>query len=212
MQSVKFIQIITLILMSILIESKSVIAAESLNTPPNEVHILDRPLIPTGYGLTKLLNKDYYLGRFSIDKSAIYRSAEDLVFIDAARQMEFKFLTERKISGATFARNLAAAMKINNEVSALKDNMAEIKRFKGFFNKTIKKGDVLRIDFHSSFGTRVYLNNRMLGEIPESREFYRFVLNTWLGDRPPSAKFKNGILGQNGDQYAITLQQRYEGM
>lgn len=187
-------------------------AEESSQGQPGEVNILDRPLIPTGYGLTKLLNKDYYLGRFSIDKSAIYRSAEDLVFIDAARQMEFKFLTERKISGATFARNLLAAMKINNESSALSDNMEKIKRFKGFFTRTIKKGDVLRFDYHMDFGTRVYLNNRLLGEVSDSREFYRFVLNTWLGDRPPSSTFKSGILGQNGDQYAISLQQQYEGM
>ncbi len=187
-------------------------AQEGNQGQPGEVFILDRPLIPTGYGLTKLLNKDYYLGRFSIDKSAIYRSAEDLVFIDAARQMEFKFLTERKISGATFARNLLASMKINNESAALKDNMDKIKRFKRFFNRAIKKGDVLRIDYHMDFGTRVYLNNRLLGEVPDSREFYRFVLNTWLGDRPPSSTFKTGILGQNGDDYAISLQQQYESM
>ena len=70
----------------------------------------------------------------------------------------------------------------------------------------------MRFDYHTQFGTRVYLNKRLLGEIPESREFYRFVHNTWLGDRPPSAKFKLGILGQNGDEYAIRLQQRYESM
>ena len=190
----------------------NVVAEETSQGQPGEVFILDRPLIPTGYGLTKLLNKDYYLGRFSIDKSAIYRSAEDLVFIDAARQMEFKFLTERKISGATFARNLLGSIKINNESAALKDNMEKIKRFKSFFTRSIKKGDVLRFDYHMDFGTRVYLNNRLLGEISESREFYRFVLNTWLGDRPPSSTFKTGILGQNGDDYAISLQQRYEGM
>ncbi len=189
-----------------------VFAEESSQGQPGEVFILDRPLIPTGYGLTKLMNKDYYLGRFSIDKSAIYRTAEDLVFIDAARQMEFKFLTERKISGATFARNLLASMKINNEKAALADNMDKIKRFKRFFNRPITKGDVLRFDYHMDFGTRVYLNNRLLGEISDSREFYRFVLNTWLGDRPPSSTFKLGILGQNGDQYAIALQQQYEGM
>lgn len=187
-------------------------AEEAAQGQPGEVFILDRPLIPTGYGLTKLLNKDYYLGRFSIDKSAIYRSAEDLVFIDAARQMEFKFLTERKISGATFARNLLASMKINNESSALSDNIDKIKRFKRFFTRPINKGDVLRFDYHMDFGTRVYLNNRLLGEVSDSREFYRFVLNTWLGDRPPSSTFKTGILGRNGDDYAISLQQQYESM
>lgn len=187
-------------------------AAENDSKGPGEVYILDRPLIPTGYGLTKQLNKDYYLGRFSIDKSAVYRSLEDLLIIDAARQMEYKFVSDRKISGSTFARKLAEAMKINNDPEALRDNIVKIKRFKNFFKKPFKKGDVLRFDYHTSFGTRVFHNNRLIGEVPASHEFFRFVLNTWVGTRPPSSTFKTGVLGQNGDEYAIRLQQRYESM
>ncbi|MBV1909695.1 MAG: chalcone isomerase family protein [Kangiellaceae bacterium] len=187
-------------------------AADGQQVQPGKIVISDRPLIPTGYGLTKLLNRDYYLGRFAIDQAAVYRSPEDLVYIDAARQMEFKFLTDRKISGATFARNLAASMKINNESPSLKEHLTKIRAFKRFFTRSIKKGDVLRFDYHKSFGTRVYLNKRILGEIPNSSEFYRILLNTWLGERPPSARFKSGILGQNGDDYAISLQQQYESM
>jgi len=186
-------------------------AAEAVSIPKVS-KIKGIELIPTGYGLTKTHNKDYYLGRFSIDRSAIYRTPEDLIFIDATRRMEFKFVMDKNISGRTFARKMAEAMKINNEASALKDNMESIKLFKSFFKRVIKKGDVMRFDYHSDFGTRVYLNNRLLGEVSDSREFYRFVLSTWLGDRPPSAKFKFGILGQNGDEYAIKLQQQYESL
>jgi len=190
----------------------SIANGAEINTTPKVSKIKGIELIPTGYGLTKTHNKDYYLGRFSIDRSAIYRTPEDLIFIDAARRMEFKFVMDKNISGKAFARKMAEAMKINNEVSALKDNMESIKLFKSFFKRKIKKGDVMRFDYHSDFGTRVYLNSRLLGEVADSREFYRFVLSTWLGDRPPSAQFKFGILGQNGDEYAIKLQQQYESL
>jgi len=205
---------IIIALLSFLALSISVAKGEEnqILTPPKVHSIKGVELIPTGYGLTKLLNKDYYLGRFSIDRDAVYRTPEDLIFIDAARRMEFKFVMDRKISGQTFSRKLAESMKINNEISALKDNIDLIKQFKGFFKRTIKKGDVLRFDYHPDFGTRVFLNKRLLGEISESREFYRFVLSTWLGERPPSAKFKFAILGQNGDDYAIKLQQQYESL
>jgi hypothetical protein len=177
-----------------------------------EQKILDRPLMPTGYGLTQLLKKDYYLGRFSIDKAAVYGSVSDLVIIDAARRMEFKFVADRKISGRTFARKIAEGMKINNDSVELKANMAQVKRFMTFFKRPIKKGDVIRFDYHRDFGTRVYFNNRMQGEIPYSTKLYGFLVNIWLGDRPPTAKFKSGLLGQNGDEYALEMQQRYESM
>lgn len=177
-----------------------------------EQSILDRPLMPTGYGLTQLLKKDYYLARLSIDKAAIYGGPEDLAIIDAARRMEFKFVADRKISGRTFARKIAEGMKINNQSDELKANMTQVKRFMTFFKRSIKKGDVIRFDYHRDFGTRVYLNDRMLGEIPYSLQFYSFLVNIWLGDRPPTARFKSGLLGQNGDDYAVQMQQRYESM
>ena len=124
--------------------------------------------------------------------------------------MEFKFVNERKISGRTFVRKFAEGIKINNTSDEVKDNMTKIKLFNSFFKRSIKKGDVLRFDYHKDFGTRVYLNKRLLGEIPYSLDLYRCLLNVWLGESPPSAKFKLGLLGHNGDEYAIKLQKRFE--
>ncbi len=195
----------------------SVISSESTVTAAENdsfkvVKIQDRPLIPTGLGLTRLHEKDVYLGRLSVDTAAIYRTPEDLVYMDAARRMEFKFVSEKKISGKTFARQLMLGIKINNEKEALRDNTGDIGRFRGFFTRTIIKGDIVRFDYHPKTGTRIYHNKRLLGEVTESREFYRFLLNMWLGDRPPSAKFKSGLLGQNGDEYQIELQRRYDSL
>ncbi|PHS15723.1 MAG: hypothetical protein COA86_13720 [Kangiella sp.] len=177
--------------------------------------ILERTLIPLGYGLTKFLNKEYYLARFSIDESASYASVDDLVYIDAARRMEFKFVLD-KVSGRTFWRKLSQGMKINNDREALKDNIVFVKRLKTFFKRTIKKGDTIRFDYHHDFGIRVYHNKHLLGEINDlgkvgdSREFYRFITNVWFGNRPPSNRFKDGLLGRNGDDYAIKMQLRFE--
>ncbi|MDQ7048245.1 MAG: chalcone isomerase family protein [Enterobacterales bacterium] len=201
----------TIIIIALILVSNSFLASAAVNqrvTPK----IFDRPLIPTGYGEAKFLYKDFYLGCFLIDTSAVYRTPEDLLFIDAARRMEFKFITEKRMSGRAFIQQLLQSMKINNDPDALRANIANLKLFKGFFRRSIKKGDILRFDYHKRFGTRVYLNKRLIGEISDSNEFYRFILNTWLGDRPPSAKFKRGILGQNGDGYAIELQKRFDAL
>ncbi|MGB0496399.1 MAG: chalcone isomerase family protein, partial [Kangiellaceae bacterium] len=190
--------------------SSSLIAQDSQGyTPQAKAKILERTLIPTGYGLTKFLNKDFYLARFSIDESADYINADDLIYLDAARRMEFKFVSD-KISSKTFWRRLSQGMKINNDRDALKDNLVFVKQLKTFFRRVIKKGDVIRFDYHRDFGTRVYHNKRFLGEISDSREFYRFIVNVWFGNRPPSNRFKEGLLGRNGDDYAINMQHRFE--
>lgn len=204
--------LVILLLVSCLLQGFSVHSAESNNQRISK--ILDRTLIPTGLGLIKSHGEDYYLGRFSIDNNAVYRTAEDLVVIDAARRMEFKFLSRRAVSGRAFGRLLLEGMKINNRKDALKAHFDNIKRLKNFFfNKSIQKGDVIKMDYHVDFGTRVYLNNRRLGQIggqiADTREFYGLILNMWLGERPPSQKFKNGLLGQNDDDYAIKLQQQF---
>jgi hypothetical protein len=204
------------IVLLILVGFSSLVLGEDSSSyaPLKKSKILDRTLIPTGYGLTKFLNKEYYLARFSIDETIFYGSVDDLIYIDAARRMEFKFVSD-KVSGRTFWRRFSQGMKINNERKALKDNLVFIKRLQSFFKRSIKKGDVIRFDYHQDFGTRVYHNKRLLGEISDlgevsdSREFYRFIVNVWFGNRPPSNRFKNGLLGRNGDEYAISLQRRF---
>ncbi len=200
-----------LVMFSFLI-GQSVHGFES-NPANNKVQkILKVPLIPTGYGVTKTQKNDYYLASLLIDKDALLQNAdaEGIVYIDATKRMEFKFVADRIISGRTFARQLAAAIKINNTREEIKESKAQISRFIRFFRRSINKGDILRFDYHSSFGTRVYLNKRRLGEIPYSSVFYRVLLRMWLGNQPPSSQFKSGILGQNGDEYAISMQKRYK--
>jgi hypothetical protein len=176
---------------------------------PKKAKILETLLRPTGYGLTKFLNRDYYLARFSIDESIQYGNADDLIYINAARRMEFKFLSKQSLSGKTFWRRLSQGMKINNERKALKDNLFFFKKLKTFFTHEIKRGDIIRFDYHPDLGTYVFYNHQLLGEINQSREFYRFILNVWLGRRPPSKRFKQGLLGKNGDNYAIRMQEKF---
>lgn len=189
-------------------------SAQSLekNVQPSPAKILKILLIPTGYGLTKLMKNDYYLASLLIDKDALFQDSEGLIFIDATKRMEFKFVTDRRISGRTFGRQIAAAIKINNSEAEVKESKTQIKRFIRLFKRNIKKGDVIRFDYHDKFGTRIYHNNRRLGEIPYSNVFYRVLLRMWLGDRPPSTQFKKGIMGLNGNEYAISMQQRYQSI
>lgn len=204
----KFINIFAIILV---VSSFSVHATDDNEKllAVQKIQILDRPLLMVGMGLTQKMNDDYYIGAFYIDEAAQYSSGDDLVYIEAPRRMEFRFASERKTSGRGFGRTIAEGIRINNTPGNIKTERDNLQRFIGFFKGVYKKGDVIRFDYHRTFGTRVYLNKRRLGEINNSRDMYRLLVNVWVGDRPPSSKFKEGIVGRNEGNYAIELLRKY---
>jgi len=171
--------------------------------------ILDRPVLMVGMGLTQLMSDDYYIGAFYIDQAAQYSGGEDLVYIEAPRRMEFRFASNRKISGRGFGRKIAEGIRINNAKTNVDDENRNLQRFIKFFKGNYKKGDVIQFDYHDSFGTRVNLNGRRLGEINNSADLYRLLVRIWVGDRPPSSQFKKGITGNNEAEYAIELLRKF---
>lgn len=174
-----------------------------------KIQILDRPLLMRGMGLTQLMSDDYYIGAFYLDELAVFDDGDDFVYIEVPRRMEFRFASERKISGRGFGRNLAERIRINNTPGNIKAEKANLQKFIRLFRGSYKKGDVISFDYHRDFGTRVYLNSRRLGEIKNSRDLYRLLVKMWVGDRPPSSTFKKGIIGRNDGDYAIELLKRY---
>jgi hypothetical protein len=59
----------------------------------------------------------------------------------------------------------------------------------------VKAGDELAFDYGPGVGTSMLLNGRKLGTIPGS-DFMRLVFGIFLGDHPPTAALKAGLLGQ----------------
>jgi hypothetical protein len=174
-----------------------------------KVMIVDRPLIMRGMGLTQLLNDDYYIGAFYLDDAATFATGEDLIFIDAPRRMEFRFASGHKVSARGFGRKIAEGIRINNEKNNIESEKDKLRIFMSLFKGSYKKGDIVRFDYHNSFGTRVSLNGKTLGTIKRSRDFYRLLVRLWVGERPPSSLFKQGIIGKNEDNYSIELLKRF---
>jgi hypothetical protein len=174
-----------------------------------KITIVDRPLIMAGMGLTQLISDDYYIGAFYIDSAATYAEPDDLVYIDATRRMEFRFASKRKISARSFARKIAEGIRLNNSKANIDAEKDKLKKLMGMFKGNYKKGDILSFDYHQSFGLKVLLNGRTIGTIERSRDLYRLLVKIWVGDRPPSSKFKVGITGKNDNAYAIELLKRF---
>jgi hypothetical protein len=59
----------------------------------------------------------------------------------------------------------------------------------------IAKGGVVQLDYLPDVGTRVWLNQRLLGTVA-GEAFNRSVLKIWLGDHPTQADLKKALLGE----------------
>jgi hypothetical protein len=60
---------------------------------------------------------------------------------------------------------------------------------------TLKKGDVVDLDFDPARGTMLLLNGRQRGEPIAGDDFYAAVLRSFVGDHPYHKKLKSGMLG-----------------
>ena len=91
---------------------------------------------------------------------------------------------------------------INGWKDGLEDNLAEdqmaalrprLDKFNSLFH-TVRKGDVIRIDYLPESGTNVRINGEWRGVV-EGNDFFRALLRIWLGDNPVSTSLKQAMLG-----------------
>ncbi len=184
-------------------EQEKMLAVQKVTLAGNELGMI-------GMGLTQLMSDDYYIGAFYIDETANVISAEDLADYNADRRMVYRFASDRKISARGFSRKIAQSIRINSSAANVKEESVALKRLLSLFKGSYKKGDVICIDYlRGSNKVQVRLNNRLLGEVERARELYQLIVKTWVGERPPSSQFKNGISGNNEGTYAVSLLKRY---
>ena len=78
------------------------------------------------------------------------------------------------------------------EYAALQPRLEEFNRL----FRTVRRGDVISIDYTPVTGTEVRINNELRGAVP-GNDFYRALLRVWLGSEPVSDSLKQGMLGND---------------
>jgi hypothetical protein len=90
------------------------------------------------------------------------------------------------------ARNAAGP----DEVARLE---ARMQTFEGLVNglETVRKGDVINLDFVPGQGTLFSVNGKLHGSPIAGEDFYAALLRAFVGDLPYDPKLKAGLLGRN---------------
>lgn len=108
-----------------------------------------------------------------------------------AAQMQFRFL--QRLSARQWSWYITEQITINSPESLWKEKVPVIQAFANLFQGALRPGDLLKLTYKTGEGMRVTLDDVELGVIKDETIF-PLLLHTWIGPRPPSERFKGGIL------------------
>lgn len=151
-------------------------------------------LLLNGAGIRTKFIFDIYIGSLYLEKKA--HSAEEIYNLAGEKRISMHFLysevsKEKLINGWNdgFENNLTT-----DELTKFK---GQIEQFNSVFI-TVKKGDVINLNFIPTTGTEVIINNKSVGLV-EGDKFFTALLKIWLGDEPADSDLKEAMLGLSKD-------------
>jgi len=153
-----------------------------------------RGFVVNGIAMYQELGNDMFASAIYIDAPtpnvASIRSRDKV-------RLEMKVAT-KKIPRRRLALLLVKSIAINNPGELLTTNAAAMSEFMSAFDSNLFYGDHIVID-KTPKGVSVSLNSVFMVSI-ESPQFFNALLNTWIGDVPPSSDFKLAILGEKPNE------------
>lgn len=157
---------------------------------PDTVELGGEELVLNGMGLREKFWVDVYVGALYLPEAA--DSAETAINMEGPSRVVMHFVhdapADKVIDGwkEGFTNNNEKAV-----IDALGDRIAT---FNGYFDKDIKDGEAVVLDYLPGEGTTVTINGEVKGTIPGA-DFNRALRAVWLGPKPPSKNFRKGLLG-----------------
>ncbi len=158
-------------------------------TVPDEVTVSGSPLVLNGLGLRERFMFDVFVGALYLPSRTT--SAKEAIQPDVVKRIEMHFVYRRvdrdKLVGQ-FRSNMA---KVPGHDSVV-DEVDE------FFSmmETMERGQVVRFDYVPGKGTTVTVKGVEKGTI-EGADFMRVLWGNYLGEHPPTAALRRGMLGES---------------
>jgi hypothetical protein len=105
------------------------------------------------------------------------------------------YCSTAEISADKMIRAWQQGFAINNTPEQLTKLQPMIVEFNKIWDKGLKEGDEVWVDYVPEKGTIVSLNGDVISEIP-SADFYHAFLKAWIGNHPFNSKIKEALLGK----------------
>jgi hypothetical protein len=139
---------------------------------------------------SKFFFKVYVAALYVIEPS---QDAEKLLAHAGAKRMMMHMLYD-EVAREKLVQAWQEGLEKNLAASELQVLQPRLQRFYALFD-TVRKNDVVLIDYVPGTGTRVTIRNQLRGVV-EGEDIYRAILSVWIGKEPATDELKAGLLGK----------------
>jgi hypothetical protein len=159
----------------------------------DHIRLADTELLLNGVGLRAVLTfKGYAAGLYLGSKAS---TAEQVLAGQGAKRVQMQMLLD--VEAKEFVKAFDVGMKRNlgeAERAAMQDRIAQFDHNVAQIG-TVKKGDIVNLDFIPALGLVLTLNGKPRGEPVPGADLYAALLKIFIGERPVDKKLKAGLLG-----------------
>ena len=150
-----------------------------------------KQLVLNGAGIRKKLFIKVYVGALYLTEKL--NTVGAILDDPGPKRITMHFLY-KEVSAEKLVNGWNDGFAGNNSAEAVKSLQDRISQFNKLF-RTVKKGDVIRLDYLPEKGTQVWINDQQMGTV-EGSDFNQAVLKIWLGKKPADDGLKKAWLGK----------------
>jgi len=150
-----------------------------------------KQLILNGAGIRKKLFFKIYVGALYLPGK---RNTVGTILGDPGPKRITMHFLYKEVSAEKLVNGWNEGFAGNNSAEVVKSLQDQINRFNKLF-RTVKKGDVIRLDYLPDEGTQVWINEQRMGKV-EGADFNQALLKIWLGPKPADDGLKKAWLGK----------------
>jgi hypothetical protein len=148
-------------------------------------------LVLNGAGIRKKFFIKIYVGSLYLPTK---QNKVDAILADTGPKRITMHFLYKEVSAESLVDGWNEGFRGNSSTAEVKSLQERINRFNKLF-RTVKKGDVIRLDYLPDEGTQVWINGSLKGMVP-GKDFNQALLKIWLGKKPADDGLKKAWLGK----------------
>lgn len=145
-----------------------------------------------GAGIRSKFFFKIYIGALYVSQPVL-STTEQVLADPKAKRMLMHFLYD-EVSKEKLNAGWQDGFEYNLDEKDFATLKARLETFKSYF-QTVKKGDVIFLDYIPGHGTKVTINAEEKGSIT-GNDFHQALMKVWLGEEPADWGLKDALLGQ----------------